>query len=81
GNGTQLTENGTQSGTHHKKEEYKAQILAWVRENHKMTRKQIADKLLISIRTVQRIIDSIDELEYTGSGRGGQWTIKEAHKQ
>ena len=86
--GTQSTENGTQSdvngtqsaeiGTHrHKIELYKTQIIVLIKENNKLTRKQIASKLSISIRTVQRIIDSMDELEYIGSGRGGQWVIKE----
>ena len=79
--GTQSNEIGTQSneiGTHrHKIEVYKTQIIFLIKENNKLTRKQIASKLSISIRTVQRIIDSMDELEYIGSGRGGQWVIKE----
>jgi ATP-dependent DNA helicase RecG len=78
---TQSDVNGTQSneiGTHrHKIEVYKTQIIVLIKENNKLTRKQIASKLSISIRTVQRIIDSMDELEYIGSGRGGQWVIKE----
>lgn len=65
----------TQAGTHYR-QDHKQQIIALVQRNSKITRKQIAEELSVSLRTVQRIINSIEELEYVGSGRGGHWEFK-----
>ncbi|MCC8060587.1 MAG: HTH domain-containing protein [Clostridiales bacterium] len=70
-NGTHGTQNGTHSDT-----SYEEQILNLVRMNNKITRKQMAKTLSISPRTVQRVINSMDNLIYIGSGKGGHWEIK-----
>ena len=44
-----------------------------IKSNNKITRKQIATKLSVSLRTVQRMLNSIEGLTYIGSGRGGHW--------
>ena len=44
-----------------------------INANNKITRKQIAEELSVSLRTVQRLLNSIDGLRYIGSGRGGHW--------
>ena len=73
-NGTQCgTQYGTQYGTH--KEELV--IIELIKNNNKITRKEIANKLSISLRTLQRILNSIDKIYYVGSGKGGHWEIKE----
>ena len=41
--------------------------------NNKTTRKQMAEELSVSLRTVQRLLNSIDGLKYIGSGKGGHW--------
>jgi len=63
-NGTHGTQNGTHSDM-----SYEEQILNLVRMNNKITRKQMAQTLSISLRTVQRILNSMDNLTYIGSGR------------
>ncbi|MCD7764271.1 MAG: putative DNA binding domain-containing protein [Lachnospiraceae bacterium] len=70
-NGTHGTQSGTHSGM-----SYEEQILNLVRMNNKITRKQMAQTLSISLRTVQRVINSMDNLTYIGSGRGGHWEIR-----
>ena len=66
--GTHVTQNGTQS--------YESQIISLIKENNKITRKQMAAELSVSLRTVQRIINAMDNLRYVGSGRGGHWEIQ-----
>lgn len=70
-NGTHGTQNGTHSDM-----SYEEQILNLVRMNNKITRKQMAQTLSISLRTVQRVLNSMDNLTYIGSGRGGHWEIR-----
>ena len=77
-NGTQCgtqygTQYGAQCGTH--KEE--TVIIELIKSNNKITRKEIANNLSISLRTLQRILNSIDKIYYVGSGKGGHWEIKE----
>ncbi|MBO6159173.1 MAG: putative DNA binding domain-containing protein [Firmicutes bacterium] len=67
------THSGTQTGTHSGGEGYETQIRSMIKANNKITRKQIAEALSVSLRTVQRILNSIDGLRYIGSGRGGHW--------
>lgn len=81
------TQYGTQYGTQavtaesDKKADYAAQILTLVRSNNKITRKQMAGKLSVSLRTVQRIIDAMDNLVYVGSGKSGHWEIREQERE
>ncbi|MCD8362905.1 MAG: putative DNA binding domain-containing protein [Lachnospiraceae bacterium] len=67
--------NGTQYGTQSNLS-YEKQILNLVRKNNKVTRKQMAKTLSVSLRTVQRILNSMDNLIYIGSGKGGHWEIR-----
>ena len=65
--------NGTHSGTQSGDDGYVSQILSMIKSNDKITRKQIAAELSVSLRTVQRMLNSIEGLRYIGSGRGGHW--------
>ena len=44
-----------------------------VRNNDRVTRKEIADEAGVSIKTIERIIKEIDDLRYVGSGYSGHW--------
>ena len=66
GNGTQ---DGTQDGTQQR-------ILELVAENPKITRKAMAEKLNISVRTLQRVLNEIPNLHYVGTGVNGHWQIE-----
>lgn len=70
---------GTHDGTHEEtvqKETYEDAIISMVKENNKITRKEMAEKLSISLRSLQRIINTMDDLYYVGSGNHGHWEIR-----
>lgn len=58
------------------RESYESGILSMVKSNNRITRKEMAEKLSISLRSLQRIINEMDELHYVGSGNHGHWEIK-----
>ena len=70
------TQYGTQYGTQSETKNVASSIEDLIRSNNKITRNEIARELKISLRTLQRIINSIDKIEYVGSGRSGHWIIK-----
>ena len=47
-----------------------------IKRNNKISAKQLAEKLGISIRTVRRKIKKMDNIEYIGHGYSGYWKIK-----
>ena len=70
---------GTHGGTHDEekiRESYESGILSMVKSNNRITRKEMAEKLSISLRSLQRIINEMDELHYVGSGNHGHWEIR-----
>lgn len=74
-----VSHSGTHDGTHHEekiRESYESTILAMMKSNNRITRKEMAEKLSISLRSLQRIINSMDELHYIGSGNHGHWEIR-----
>jgi len=48
-----------------------------IRDNNKVTRQSIADKLGVSKKTVERLIKEIDNLKYIGRGSNGHWELDE----
>ena len=48
-----------------------------IRDNNKVTRQSIADKLGVSKKTVERLIKEIDNLKYIGRGSNGHWELNE----
>lgn len=44
-----------------------------VRDNDRITRKEIADEAGVSLKTIERIIKEMDDLRYVGSGYSGHW--------
>lgn len=48
-----------------------------IRENEKITRKAIADEAGVSVKTVERAIKEIQNLQYVGKGSNGHWELDE----
>jgi len=48
-----------------------------VRSNDRVTRKAIADEAGVSVKTIERAIKEIDNLNYVGSGNNGHWELDE----
>ena len=61
---------GTLNGT---QKTYEDQIKNLTNINNKITRKEIANVLKISVRTVQRIINKSSKISYIGIGKSGYW--------
>lgn len=70
------TQNGTQNGTQ-KKESNEDKIIKIIKNNSKTTRNEMSEKLGISIRTLQRIINASDKIRFVGSSKGGHWEVIE----
>ena len=51
-------------------------LIALIKNNKNITRKELAKKLNVSVRTIQRIINKNDKIEYVGVGKSGYWKIK-----
>ena len=47
------------------------------RLNNKITRQAIADSAGVSVKTIQRALKEIDNLQYVGSGNNGHWELNE----
>lgn len=55
-----------------------AAILGYIKGNPYISRAQLADKLGVSIKTIERdIVSMSDIISYIGSAKGGHWQIKE----
>ena len=48
-----------------------------VRNNNQITRKAIADEAEVSVKTIERTIKKIKNLQYVGSGENGHWELNE----
>lgn len=72
-----LNYNGTQDVTQDViQDDVYTLILEMIKRNNKISAKQLAEKLGISIRTVRRKIKEMDNIEYIGHGYSGYWKIK-----
>lgn len=76
-----LNYNGTKDGTKDvtqdvTQDDVYTLILEMIKRNNKISAKQLAEKLGISIRTVRRKIKEMDNIEYIGHGYSGYWKIK-----
>ncbi|MCR5836973.1 MAG: HTH domain-containing protein [Lachnospiraceae bacterium] len=59
---------------------YEKQILELVKNNDKVTREEIAQKIGVSKKTIEREIKKIKNLSYIGSGYSGHWKIQNLNK-
>ena len=69
------TASGTLNGTLSPSDDPGTQLKKLIIQNQKVTRKQMATALGISERSVQRLLNSIPEVRFTGGGRSGHWEI------
>ena len=67
------TQNGTQNGTQQKIEV----LISLIKDNNKITRKELAEKIGVSVRTLQRILNETPNIKYVGVGKSGHWEIIE----
>ena len=67
--GTGVSANVPHGGTHDEEK-------IMVKSNNRIIWKEMAENLSISLRSLQRIINAMDELHYVGSGNHGHWEIK-----
>ncbi len=54
-------------------DEYKTQLVMIISQNNRISRKEMAERLTTSERTVQRILNSIPSIYYVGRGKNGHW--------
>ena len=72
---TSQSANGTLDGTLSHSEDQIAKLKELIIWNPKVTRKQMASTLGISERSVQRLLNTAEEIHFTGGGRNGHWEI------
>jgi len=72
---TPQSANGTLDGTLSHSENQLAKLRELVIRDPKITRKQMASALGISARSVQRLLNTTEEIHFTGGGRNGHWEI------
>ncbi|WP_235899036.1 putative DNA binding domain-containing protein [Peptostreptococcus porci] len=61
----------------HDRNELMEYIKAHVRLNNKITRQDMAEGAGVSVKTIQRALKEIDNLNYVGSGNNGHWELNE----
>lgn len=71
------TQSGTQNGTQSSIERLHQNLVNLIRENNKITRKEMASYFGVSLRTMQRIINGCGKIRYVGSSKSGHWEVIE----
>lgn len=71
------TQNGIQCGTQNGIQFSEEQLIDLIRENPKITRKEIAKYFDTSVRTLQRWLNKCDKISYIGLGKSGYWKIND----
>lgn len=71
------TASGTLDGTLSPSDDPGTKLKKMIVQNQKVTRKQMAAALGISERSVQRLLNAMPEVRFTGGGRSGHWEIKD----
>ena len=69
-----LSNSGTQDGT---QDDINNRIISLIRANNKISAKDMANELGISLRTVRRKLSELDCIKYVGRGYSGHWEIEE----
>ena len=71
------TQHGTQYDTQGAHQEEIERIVELIRQYRKITTKDMARELGVSVSTVKRRLKSIPDVFYIGSGFSGHWEIRE----
>ena len=64
-----------QGDAQEKKSKYETKILKLVKADNKVTREEMAQKIGVSKKTIEREIKKITQLSYVGRGYSGHWEI------
>lgn len=48
-----------------------------IRDNDRISRKEIADEAGVSVKTIERTMKEINNLKYIGRGYSGHWKLDE----
>ena len=56
---------------------YSVAIISMIQENSKITRAEMAERLGISMKTIEREIKKMPQISYAGRGYSGHWKIRE----
>ncbi len=73
--GTQTGTPGTQEPNERGKDESLKKLLAILRQNPKMKRKELASELGVGLRTVARYLSEMPDVRYVGRGSLGYWEV------
>ena len=71
------SDNGTLNGTLSPSDDPQSHLRKLIAQNNWITRKQMAAALGISERSVQRLLNAMPDVRFTGGGRSGHWEITE----
>lgn len=70
------THDGTHDGTHNEDNlNLEELIIRHISLNNRITRKELAGKTGVSLRTIQRAINNSKRIKYKGSGNHGHWEV------
>ena len=75
------TQSGTQSGTQLGTQPIEDSILKLIMSNDRITRAEMSKALGISVRSLQRIMNGMDSVSFTGYGKSGYWEIKDVSER
>ena len=71
------SEDGTQPGT----QSIEDSILKLIMSSDRITRAEMSKALGISIKSLQRIMNGMDPVSFTGHGKSGHWEIKDVSER
>ena len=71
------SEDGTQPGT----QPIEDSILKLIIGDDRTTRAEMSKALGISVRSLQRIMNGMDSVSFTGHGKSGRWEIKDVSER
>ncbi len=71
------TQHDTQADTQGVSKDVLSQIVELIRQDNKITTKDIAQELGVSVSTVKRRLKSISNISYKGSGFSGHWEVRD----
>ena len=75
------SEDGTQPGTQPGTQSIEDSILKLIMSNDRIARAEMSKALGISIRSLQRIMNGMDSVSFTGHGKSGRWEIKDVSER
>ena len=75
------SEDGTQLGTQLGTQPMEDSILKLIMSNDRITRAEMSKALGISVRSLQRIMNGMDSVSFTGYGKSRYWEIKDVSER